>query len=70
MIKHLFNMVICSMNYLWEKVFVGVRSKWVLPCVRSRLLLRLLTSVAYGCRACKAEMWGCVTVKNLSAFRG
>lgn len=58
------------MNYFWEKVFVGVRSMWVLPCVRSRLLLRLVTSIAYGCRACKAEMWGCVTVKNLSAFRG
>lgn len=56
------------MNYFWEKVFVGVRSMWVLPCVRSRLLLRLRTSIAYGCRACKDEMWGCVTVKNLSAF--
>lgn len=58
------------MNCFWEKVFVGVRSMWVLLCVRSRLLLRLLTSIAYGYRACKAKMWGCVTVKNLSAFGG
>lgn len=58
------------MNYFWEKLFVGVRSMWVLPCVRSGLLLRLLISIAYGSCACKAEMWGCVTVKNLSAFGG
>lgn len=43
-IKHVFNnIIIGSMNYFWEKVFVGVRSMWA----ASMCEVKIATEITY-----------------------